>query len=146
MLAHRPDYSRGLYRGHRAPRLEGVPETTHRVDQDRTGRVFLHLLAQAQHVDVYGTVRDRTVLAPDGIQQLLSAEDHTRPVHQELQQPEFGGGEGQRDTVQPDLAAGAVQFHAPGFEQARGSGLIAELELDAGNQLAHEERLDYVIV
>src|SRR6516165_4980922 len=63
------------------PRLEGVPEATHRVNQDRTRRVFLHLLAQPEHVDIHCPVRNRAILPPDRIEQLLAAEDHARPVH-----------------------------------------------------------------
>ena len=48
--------------------------------------------------------------------------------------------------VQPHLATGAVEFHAAGLQNARRGGLIAELQLDAGDQFAHEERLHHIIV
>src|SRR5207244_743613 len=52
----------------------------------------------------------------------------------------------ERPAAQPNVATGAVQFDAAGFENQRGHGLVTELELDAGDQFAHEERLHHVIV
>ena len=76
--------------------LERVAEAADRMNQHRIGRVALHLLAQPQDVDVHRAVGDGAVLAPHGVQQLLAAEDHARPAHQEFEQAELGGGERQR--------------------------------------------------
>ncbi|SPE31588.1 hypothetical protein SBA6_160018 [Candidatus Sulfopaludibacter sp. SbA6] len=135
-----------LHPRHRPPRLEGIAEAADGMDQNGAAGVRFDLLAQAQDVDVHGAVGDGAVLAPDCVEQLLAAEDHSGAAHQKLQQPELRGGELQRRALQANLAAAGVQFQAAGLQHARGRCLVAKLELDARHQLAHEERLHYVIV
>ena len=56
------------------------------------------------------------------------------------------GGERERGAVQAHLAAARIELDAARFQNARGRRLVAELQLDAGDQLAHEERLHHVVV
>src|SRR5579872_2582232 len=73
-----------LHARHSAARFEGVPESAHGMDQHGACRVPLDLLPQPQNVDIHGAVGDCAILAPDRVQQLLAAENHTRTAHQEL--------------------------------------------------------------
>ena len=116
------------------------------MDQPGSGGVLLDFLAQPKNIDVDCAIGDCAVLSPDSIEQLLAAENHARPGHQELQQPEFGGSQREALAAQFHLAAAAIQFEAAGFQQAGGRGLGAELQLDARDQFADEKRLDDVIV
>ena len=127
-------------------RLKRIAEAAHRMNQPGRRRVLFDLLAQAQNIHVDGAIGDGAILPPNGVQQLFAAEDHARPAHQKFQQPELGGGQGEVLAVELHLAAAAVEFDAAGFEQPRGRGLRAELELDARDQFADEERLDDVVV
>src|SRR5258708_7117311 len=103
------------------------------MDQTRRGGIALDLLAEPEDVDVDGAVRDGAVLAPDGVQQLLAAEDHAGAGHEEFEQAELGGGERERLAFQLDLATAAVQLDVAGLEYTGRRGLRAELQLDAGD-------------
>ena len=118
---------------------------TERINDGFVGIGF-GFLTQTEYVDVDRAVGHRAVVAPDRIQQLLAAENDARTAHQELQQPKLGRGERKRLPVEPDAATAPVQFQSAGLQQARRRRLAAELNLDAGDQLADEERLDDVVV
>src|ERR1039458_6737809 len=123
-----------------APGFEGIPETADRVNEDGAGGVLFHFLTQAQDTDDPGAVGDGAVLSPDRVQQLFAAEDYAGAAHQVLQQAELGGRQGDRFAVETYLAHAAVQFQPAAFQHTGGRGLVAELELDARDQLTHEER------
>ncbi len=61
---------------------------TDRIEQ-RVGRVGFGLLTKTKYVHVDRAVCHRAVVSPDRIQELLTAENHTRTRHQELQQPKL---------------------------------------------------------
>src|SRR5271156_3315478 len=61
------------------------------------------LLPEAEDVDVDRAVGDGAIMAPDGVEQLLPAENHSRAAHQEFQQAELGGGK-------RDLLAGQMHL------------------------------------
>src|SRR5947209_3881578 len=50
------------------------------MNQPGGGRVALDFLAKPKNINVYGTVRDRAILAPDGVQELLPDEDEQHQV------------------------------------------------------------------
>src|SRR5579883_409960 len=134
----------GRDRGGGAARVEGVAEAADGVDQ-----VALDFLAEAQDVNVDGAVGNRPVLAPHGVEQLLAAEDDAWATHQEFEEPEFGGSQGERHAVEPHLAAGGIELETRGLKSARlrdGPLLGAELEFDARDQLADKERLHHVVI
>ena len=127
------------------PRLEGISEAAHRMNQQRRRRLALDLLPQPQDVHIHRAIGDGAI-APHCIQQLLPAEDYARPRHQVFQQAVFGGRQRQFLAAQTHAAAVAIQFQAARFQDADGRRLRAELQPDARDQFAHEERLHHVIV
>src|SRR5215471_17697745 len=116
------------------------------MNQHRAGRVLLHLLAKTQHVDIDRTVGDGAILTPYRVEELLATEHYAGPAHQEFQQAELRRRQREELSIEAHLTAGAVELHAAGLQYADRRRLIAELQFDARDQLAHEERLDHVIV
>ena len=99
-------------------------------------------------MDVDGAGLDIDVRAPDGVEQLLAAEDAAGVLHQVVEQAEFGG-------AQVDLVAGAADAVGDAVDddvtvveaivgQARADA--AEHGADAGDQLAHREGLGQIVV
>ena len=80
------------------------------MDDPRVGGILLDLLAEPENIDVDRPVGNCALLSPDGVQQLFTAKHDADPVHQKLQQPELGGGQGQQFTVEARLATAAVEF------------------------------------
>jgi hypothetical protein len=99
------------------------------VNQPGVGRVGFDLLPQPQDVHIHGAVGDGAILPPDGVQQLLAAEDHARTAHQEFQQPELGGGQDRFSPIQFHLATAAVQLHAAGLQQRAGAAWLRNCSL-----------------
>src|SRR5436305_12299332 len=85
-------------------------------------------------------------MAPDRIEQLLTAEDHTRPTHQELQKTELRRSQREQFTVQTCLTTTSVQFKRSSFQHAGRGHLATELKTNAGDELSNEEGLYDVVV
>src|SRR4051794_10729447 len=132
---------------------EGVPDTSHRQDERRIGRVVLDLLAQMAHVDVDGllVLVERLVVAQQ-LEQLAPGVDAPGPAGEVAQDLELG-----RREADPSLAA----LDAPPLEvdhevlvadhpAATRVGKLpvrpAQECLDPAHQLAQAERLRQVVV
>src|SRR5262245_10624827 len=115
------------------------------MDQLGVRGIFFHLLAQSQDVHIHGAVGDGAVLPPYGVEQLVPAEDHTLAAHHEFQEPKLGGGEPKQVAIQLGAATAPVELDRPYLYHARWFGGRSELQLDADDQLPHEERLDHII-
>src|SRR5581483_4331318 len=94
---------------------KAVAEAPDGANQQRIRWIGFNLLAQAKDVDVDRAVSYRSIVTPDCIEELLAAEHDAWPVHQEFEQPEFGGGQSQWSDPQPGFATGAVKFESGGL-------------------------------
>src|SRR4051794_7134062 len=132
---------------------EGVPDTSHRQDERRIGRVVLDLVAQMAHVDIDGllVLVERLVVAQE-LEQLTSGVDAARPRSEVTEDLELG-----RRQAHPSLAA----LDAPPLEvdeevamtddpAAHGIRQVAirpaKQGLDPAHQLTQAERLRQVVV
>jgi hypothetical protein len=132
----------------RLGKLEAVAGAAHRFQVARILRIDLDLLTDAAHINVDRTRSDEAGIAPDGVEQVVAAEDPAGMARQVVQQPELGGrGGGQ-------LAA-HLQLHGVGVDddlfkaddRGRGGPLkAAQHGLDAGHQFARGKGLGDVVV
>src|ERR1700704_2736296 len=72
--------------------VERVAGAAHGADRIG-GAAAIERLAQASDMDVDGALVDIDVAAPDAVEQLLPREHPAGILHQEFEQPEFGGAE-----------------------------------------------------
>jgi len=75
-------------------------------------------------------------VAPDGIEELLAREDDAGAGHEEFEEAELSGGQGE-DVG--ETAGGAVEFKRAGLQRANRLGELAKPDLDARDQLTDEE-------
>lgn len=126
--------------------VKAIAEATDGADEERVSWIRFDLLAEAQDVDVDGAVGDGAIVAPNGIEQLLTTEDYTGAAHQEFEQPELGRGQGEKRAIEAGFAAAAIELKRGGLQDTRGAGLAAELNFDAGDELTHKERFDDIVI
>ena len=137
----------------RSRRRDPVADAADRGHVARTLGIVAELVAQPPDVDVDGPVEDLgLVLAVDGIEQLVAAQDAAAGLDEAGQEPELDPGQGDRHAVAGDLVAVEVDDQV-GQRQARaGAGVgvraggAAQDRLDAQDQLGRRERLGQVVV
>ncbi len=126
--------------------VEAIAEAANTADEDGSGCIGFNLLAEPEDVNVHGTVGNGAVVTPNGVEKLFATEDNAWACHQKFEKAKFGGGELKVRIVELDAARGAVEFEISGLEHFDGGLARTEVNLDAGNEFAYEERLDDVIV
>ena len=110
----------------------------------------LDLFAEPADVHVDGSGVAVLVLSPDGIEQRIAGEHHPPVGHQVLECFVLFEGDFQRLAVAGDHVLGDVHLQVARAQDARIAAALgvaaAQHGLHAGNQLAHAERLGYVVV
>src|SRR5256714_8118338 len=90
--------------------LQDVPNTTNRLQQSWPA-ALLQLLAQVTDVDVHHVAARPEVETPDGVEQLLPAEDLPGIAHEMLEEVELLGGGGDQLIGSADFAGRHVPNH-----------------------------------
>ena len=128
--------------------FEAIAGAAHGFQVARILRIDLDLLTDAAHIDIDGAGSDKARIAPDGVEQVVAAEDAAGMAREVVEQAKLGGGGGGQ------LAAD-LQLHGAGVDDdlfkaddgGRGGPLeAAQNGLDAGHQLAGGKGLGDVVV
>lgn len=128
--------------------FETVPSTADGLQIARVFGVVLDLFANTADVDIDRTGRDKAGVAPDGIEQMVAAEDAAGMAGEIVEQAELSGSGG--SDLSPNL-----ELHRAGVDDDviksndRGAGWpleAAQYSLDAGEQLACGEWFGDVVV
>src|SRR5208337_3358522 len=90
-------------------KFEAVAGAAPRHEIVRILRINLDFLADASHIDVARARSDETGIAPNGVEQVIAAEDPAGLARQVVQQAEFGGSGG-------DQLAAHSQLHGVGVD------------------------------
>src|SRR5258708_31484571 len=96
-------------------RVEAVTDASNRQDQFRVRVVAFDMLAEPAHVDVDSSRFDKSVAAPDHVEQLLARIDAHRMLHEELQQLELAQRQLFLFAVDEDLVGSEVHSKAAFF-------------------------------
>ena len=104
--------------------LETVAGPAHGLKIARDFGVGLDLLADAADVDIDGARRDEAGVAPDGVEEVVAAEDAAGMTGEIVEQAELGGGGGDEFAVDAKLHGAGVDLDV--FEpDERGERLAA---------------------
>src|SRR5687767_15010406 len=136
--------SHGIRLGRRL--AQTIAEPADRLDH-RAARA--ELLAEGRDVDVDRSIDDGRVAAERAFDDIVARQHAAAPAGEEVEDAEFGGGE--RDTLAGirDVVAGRVDRElapAEDFALIRRLRRPSQRRADAGEQLAHAERLCDVVV
>src|SRR5947209_14192896 len=94
--------------------VEAVPEASDGANEGRVGGIGFDLLPEPEDIHVNGSIGYGAIMAPDGVEQLFAAEDHTRAAHQELEQTKLGSGQSEEAAVKADFATASIELKARG--------------------------------
>jgi len=128
--------------------LEAIAGAAHGFQIARILRIGFNFFANAANVDVHGSWGDVRRIAPDGVEQMITAEDSTFVAGELVQEAKLCGGrrngaaadgEGHGRGINLDFADGHGTGRKRAFE-------TPEHRFDAGHELAGTEGLRDVIV
>ena len=144
--ARRSCSERRAKRSHASAVDQEVPDAADRVDLDR-GAAIHQLAPQMVDMDRDG-VRSQFVI--DAVELLLQhrlGDDPAGPAHQMLEDGALAPGQDQHRLADAQVAADRVEGDVAAFEQGAERALRpAQQRLDAGDDFAHGERLDQIVV
>src|SRR5277367_1134949 len=102
--------------------FEAVSGATHGLKIARRLSVCLDLFADAAYVDVDGTGSNEAGVTPDGVEEMVAAEDPSRVPGEVVEQAELGGRGGDEFPVDPKLHGAGIDFDILELEDGRRAG------------------------
>src|SRR5580658_9443548 len=128
--------------------LEAVACAADGLEVARIFGIGFDFFADAADVDVDGTRGDEAGITPDGVEEVIAAEDAAGMAGEVVEEAEFSGGGSGESAAHAELHGAGVDLDVfKGDGRRRGGALeAAEDGLDAGEQLAGRERFGDVVV
>ena len=122
--------------------------STYSLQIARTFRIRFNFLTDTAHIDIDRAGSYKARVAPDGIKQMIPAEDTARVPGKIIEEPEFGSGGGSQLPPHLELHGAGIDYY---FLKAddRGSGgafETAQHSLYPSHQFPGGEGLGYVVV
>src|SRR5271169_5715870 len=128
--------------------LEAVAGAADRFQIARVLGVRLDLFADAADVDVDGAGSDVGGIAPDGVEQMIAAENASLVAREIIEQAEFGGGRGNQVSAYGEGHGRRIDFDIADFHRAGRQGTLEapQHSLDARDEFPRAEGLGDVVV
>src|SRR5262249_37983312 len=128
--------------------LKAIPRAAHCFEIARVFRVTLNLFADATYVHIDRTRCDEAGIAPDGIEQMIAAEDTSGVPGEIVQQAELGRSSGGEFAAHFELHRAGIDVDLFEADDRRRGGTLeaAQHGLDPSDQLTHCEGLGDVVV
>src|SRR5579862_6480451 len=151
MRPHRVRVRRRRIRGDRErpfvqSSCQAVPDTPHGFDDAVRAELF-ELAAQLADVDVDDVAGALKIVIPDALEYLRSREGDSRVSSQQLEQPELGGTQVERLTIEAGGTRADVDAKLPDFDSVDQRAIAAAQDrAQPGDQLFFDKRFDEVIV
>jgi hypothetical protein len=129
-------------------RFEAISGAAHGFQIARIFRVGLDFFADAADVNIDRTRRHVSGVAPDGVEQVVAAEDASLVAREVIEQAKFGGRGRDQAAAHHERHGRGIDFNVADFHGTRRQRPLeaAQHGLDAGNQFARAERLGDVVV
>lgn len=128
--------------------FEAIPCSAHGFKIARGLGIDFNFFSDATDVDIDGPGGDEACVTPDGVEEVVSAEDSAGMADQIVEEAELGSGGGDKLSVDTELHGAGVDLDIFKLDDGRSGGTLEATEdgFDAGDEFAGGEGLGDVVV
>src|SRR5664279_4943849 len=103
----------------RGTSFKQISGAAHRLQMQRIFRIRFDYFAQTANVDIDAARSDKTIGAPDGVEELIAGEDSVGTRSQVIEQAKFQGAKRHELAGMADAVGSGINGEAADFENAR---------------------------